>query len=280
MQISIASGKGGTGKTTLALMLAAAQSDITLIDCDVEEPNCHLFLNPNWQTPSQKVSVKIPHIDPLACTGCGACSSACLFNALAVSGRTALLFDELCHSCGACQLACQHNAISEKEKEIGVIQSGTAAMYSGIHLISGTLNIGTPSTVPIIKTMKQQIAKLSGDTLLDCPPGTACSMVTAVKQSDYCILVTEPTPFGKHDLKLAANITNLLNIPAGIVINKSDEGDGDQDIEAFCKERQIPLLAKIPHSLSFARQYASGQISDEFKEIASLIWQRIKGCYQ
>ncbi|MPM58554.1 hypothetical protein SDC9_105385 [bioreactor metagenome] len=124
--------------------------------------------------------------------------------------------------------------------------------------------------------MNQETAKLSGDIILDCPPGTSCSMVTAVKKSDFCILVTEPTPFGRHDLELAMNITGLLNIPTGVVLNKSDNAAGDQSIEVFCSSRQTPILAKIPHSLSFAKQYASGRIPNEFKDIANTIWQQIK----
>ena len=276
MQISIASGKGGTGKTTLALLLAAAHSNITLVDCDVEEPNCHLFLQPEWQNPSRNVTMTVPHINPDLCNGCGTCSAVCLFNAIAISGKTALLFDELCHSCGGCLLACQQHAISEEPKNIGTIMIGKTTTLSGIHLVNGVLQVGTPSAVPLIKKMKQETAKLTGDVLLDCPPGTSCSMVTAVKDSDFCILVTEPTPFGRHDLELAMNITRLLQIPTGVVINKSDADTNDEIIEVLCESRQIPILAKIPHSLSFAQQYAAGHISDELHTITASIWRQLK----
>lgn len=276
MLISIASGKGGTGKTTLALLLAAAHSNITLVDCDVEEPNCHLFLQPKWQDNPQEVNVSIPQIDASRCTGCAACSTVCMFNAIAITGSSALLFDELCHSCGGCMLVCPQNAISEKQKNIGLIKRGTSENYPGIHQISGILNIGTPSAVPLIKELKKETAKLSGDVLLDCPPGTSCSMVTTIKESDFCILVTEPTPFGRHDLELAMNITNLLKIPTGVVINKSDNNLGDDSIEDLCKSHQIEVLAKIPHSISFAKQYSSGHIPDEFPAAAELLWQKIK----
>lgn len=277
MRISIASGKGGTGKTTLALLLAAEHSNITLVDCDVEEPNCHLFLQPKWQEDSGcEVTVTIPHIDSTLCNGCGACSAVCLFNAIAVSGKNVLLFDELCHSCGGCLLACQQHAISETSKIIGTITTGTATMHPGIHLVSGTLKVGTPSSVPLIKRMKQETAQPSRDILVDCPPGTSCSMVTAIKNSDFCILVTEPTPFGRHDLELAMNITRLLQVPTGIVINKSDAAIGDRSIEDLCENRRIPVLAKIPHSLSFAEQYAAGYIPNEFQTIAADIWRQLK----
>lgn len=276
MLLSIASGKGGTGKTTLSLLLAAtAPKYIHLVDCDVEEPNCHLFLKPQWQEASQAITVSIPKIETSLCNGCGLCSSICLFNAIALSGKKAMLFDELCHSCGGCLLACPQHAISEEPKLIGTVTKGISTQYSNMQLVNGTLQVGISSGVPLIKKLRQLTETLKGDVLLDCPPGTSCSMVTSINESDFCVLVTEPTPFGWHDLKLAMNITQLLKIPTGVVINKSDESVGVERIETFCKNRQVPVLAKIPHSLSFAQSYAAGEINDEFKEIAQGIWQKI-----
>ncbi|MDR3565918.1 MAG: ATP-binding protein [Negativicutes bacterium] len=275
MLLSIASGKGGTGKTTLALLLAAAQPQVTLVDCDVEEPNCHLFLNPAWQGQGQNVTVMVPCIDSAQCTSCGACGAVCMFNAIAIAGKTALLFDELCHSCGGCLLACKHNAIKEDRKPIGTITFGASTTLPDIRLLSGALNVGVPSGVPLIKAVRKEALSLSGNVIFDCPPGTSCSMVSAVKDSDFCILVTEPTPFGRHDLELALNITNLLQVSSGVVINKSDESAEDESIEDLCRSRRIPVLAKIPHSLSFARQYAAGILSDEFRVIAADIWRQI-----
>jgi MinD superfamily P-loop ATPase len=274
--ISIASGKGGTGKTTLALLLAATHHQATLADCDVEEPNCHLFLKPTWQHQSHPVTVPVPHVDSQQCTGCGNCDLACFFNAIAIAGGKALVFDELCHHCGGCLLACPHGALSEKPKVIGTLSAGTSTTIPGLQLLSGVLHVGQPSAVPLIKAMRKELRQHTCDIVLDCPPGTSCSMVNAVKDSDFCILVTEPTPFGKHDLELAMNITRLLDLPTGIVINKSDGGAGDESIEELCRSRQIPILAKIPHSLSFAKQYAAGTIPDEFQAIAVNIWHQLR----
>ena len=276
MRIGIASGKGGTGKTALALMLAVARPQSLLVDCDVEEPNCHLFLQPQWsEAGGVEVNVVIPLIDAALCDGCGACSAVCMFNAIAIVGKQALVFDELCHSCGGCRLACSRRAISEVTKTVGIIRQGVSGRYGGIRLLSGELKVGTPSAIPIIKKMQREIAGREGDILIDCPPGTSCSMVSSVQNCDFCVLVTEPTPFGRHDLELAMNITALLRIPTGVVINKSDGGDGDHSIESFCMERQTMILAKIPHSLTFAAEYAAGQIPLEFASLVRQIWEKI-----
>lgn len=278
MKISIASGKGGTGKTTLALLLAAAHPHSTLIDCDVEEPNCHLFLQPAWQAPPSNVYITIPHIDTHACQGCGICATLCRFNAIALVNKKAMLFDELCHGCGCCQLACPQQAIREQNKSIGTMQQGTATTVDKTQLIQGTLQLGLPSAVPLIKKVLQTVGRTINSSLyiIDGPPGTSCAMVSAVSHSDYCILVTEPTPFGLHDLRLALRVTHLLAVPTGVVINKSDGANGDVSIQEACQQEAVPLLGKIPHSVSFAKDYAAGYISPVFVDVIHDIWRQIQ----
>lgn len=276
MLISIASGKGGTGKTTLTLLLAATNPQVTLIDCDVEEPNDHLFMNPHWQDDGQQVFSMVPKINLDLCTGCGSCAQVCRFNAITVANNKVLLFDELCHSCGGCILACKTGALTEGKKCIGTIAQGIAATPPGVKLATGKLEIGVPTTAALIKNLKKQAVSDTGDILLDCPPGTACSMVAAVRNSDYCILVTEPNPFGLHDLEQALHVVQLLDIPTGIVINKSQNSTYESRIEEFAQQYNAPILVKIPHSISFAQQYAQGLIPQEFYPYAVTVWQKIK----
>ncbi len=276
MLISIASGKGGTGKTTLTLLLAATNPQVTLIDCDVEEPNDHLFMNPQWQYDAQQVFSMIPQINSDLCIGCGDCAQVCLFNALTVANNKVLLFDELCHSCGGCILACKTGALVEGKKCIGTVSQGISSTPPGIKIVSGKLEIGIPTTAALIKSIKNQYANSSEDVLLDCPPGTACSMVAAVRDSDYCILVTEPNPFGLHDLEQALHVVQMLEIPTGIVINKSENSPYESRIEELAQQYKTPILVKIPHSILFAQQYAQGKIPAEFYPYAAAVWQKMK----
>ncbi len=274
MIVSIASGKGGTGKTTVALLLAAARPGATVVDCDVEEPNCHLFLQPA-RDEERQVTVMRPGFDDELCDGCGRCATVCLFNALAITGTKVLLFDELCHSCGGCVIACPQNAVSETAKPIGAVRGGTATQNSpGTRLIDGLLDVGAPTASPLIKAMKQALPS-TGDTIVDCPPGTACSMVAAVADSDYCLLVTEPTPFGLHDLGLALGVVKILGIPAGVVINKSDGGAWDNAVADWCAQEKVAVVGRIPHSEEFAREYAEGRISPAYQTIAGEIWGKV-----
>lgn len=253
MQIAIASGKGGTGKTTLSVALAQAwDGPVQLIDCDVEAPNASIFLTLETAT-KQPVSVPIPAVDSSRCTGCGKCAELCEFNALAVAGNSVLVFDELCHSCGGCMRICPEQAITEKPRKIGMIRTG---QIGTIQLTEGRLDIARAMAPPLIRAVKKSVDP-SLPVLIDCPPGTSCPMITAVKGSDYAILVTEPTPFGLHDLKLAVETMRLLEIPFGVVINRAD--GGDDRVVQFCQQESIPLLLQIPESRNIAEATSRGE---------------------
>lgn len=255
MQITIASGKGGTGKTTVATNLAATAArdgrQVHLIDCDVEEPNCHLFVNPEI-TNRETVTVSVPVIDEKRCTGCGECAAICQFNALACLAHSVMTFPELCHSCGGCWLICPEQAISQGAREIGVLEQGRA---SGFDLTQGILNIGEAQVPPLINQVKAK-GNGSGLTIIDAPPGTSCPAIAAIRGSDFVILVTEPTPFGLHDLTLAVETVRVLGIPFGVVINS--DGIGDDRVHRYCQDEEIPLLCSIPHDRHIAEAYAAG----------------------
>ena len=253
MQIAIASGKGGTGKTTLSVALAQAwDGPVQLLDCDVEAPNASIFLTVENAT-EQTVSVPIPVVDSSRCSSCGKCAEICQFNALAVAGPSVLVFDELCHSCGGCARICPEQAICEQPRKIGTIQTG---QIGPIRLTEGRLDIGRAMAPPLIRAVKKS-ADPALPILIDCPPGTSCPMITAVKDSDYAILVTEPTPFGLNDLELAVETMRLLKIPFGVVINRADSGDNR--VVTFCQQEAIPLLLQIPESRKIAEAISSGE---------------------
>jgi len=253
MIISIASGKGGTGKTTIAVNLALSlpEGTVQLVDCDVEEPNSHLFLSPSIHQVTS-VGISVPRIDEMKCTYCGKCAQVCEYHAIAVILKNVLVFDELCHGCGACSYLCPEKAIFEVEREIGIIQEGSA---NGISFINGILNIGEPMASPIIRKAKERIQK-NKIAILDAPPGTACPVIETVKGSDFCMLVTEPTPFGLNDLELAVGMLEKLGIPKGVVINKADIGD--RGIWDYCKSKNIPILMEIPMDRGIAESYSKG----------------------
>lgn len=254
MIIAIASGKGGTGKTTIAVSLAKAIGEnITLVDCDVEEPNAYIFMRPEI-TGKEKVVIKIPNIDFSKCNFCGKCSSVCAFNAIAVTPWAVNIFSELCHGCGACTYFCPSNAIFEIDKSIGSIEIGKK---NDIDFIQGKLDVGVAMPTPITKEIKKKIDH-NKHTIIDAPPGTSCSMIHSVIGATYCILVTEPTPFGLNDLKLAIEVLIKLKIPFGIIINRSNIGNND--VERFCKENNIKILMTIPFSREIAEGYSSGKI--------------------
>jgi len=254
MIISVASGKGGTGKTLVATSLALSlkeKYDVQLLDCDVEEPNDHVFLKPTI-THSEAVSIPIPRVDEGKCTHCGKCAEVCAYNAIAVTKQKVLVFSELCHGCGACSYLCPEEAISEDRNEIGVIEMGNS---DGVDFVHGRLSIGQPMAVPIIRKVKEH-ANHHGAVIIDVPPGTSCPVVEAVKNSDFCLLVTEPTPFGLNDLALAVETVRQLNIPCGIVLNRAGVGDGKT--EEYCRKENIPVLLNIPLDTEIAYLYSQG----------------------
>ena len=259
MIIAVASGKGGTGKTTVAASLAAALAEtgqpVSYLDCDVEAPNAHLFLKPNFEQ-SRSVDLLIPQVDSSACTGCGRCAEVCEFHAIVVLGGKTLVFPELCHGCGSCTLECPEQAISEIPQSLGTLESGPAT--ANIHFSRGLLNVGEPMAVPVISQLKKwQPPAQQRVTIIDSPPGTSCPVVESIRGADFVLLVTEPTPFGLHDLKLAIKLTEELNIPAGVIINR--DGVGDTKVDDFCQEAGLPILMRIPLERKIGAGIAAGQ---------------------
>lgn len=251
MIISIASGKGGTGKTTIAVNLALCLGRVQFVDCDVEEPNAHIFLKPSIEETIPAV-IPVPRVDLKKCTYCGKCSEVCEFHAIVVVKEAVLTFDELCHGCGACSYVCPEGAIREVNREIGKIEIGHAG---SIRFIQGLLHIGEPMATPIIRKEKQLMG-FSEVTILDAPPGTSCPVIETVKGSDFCLLVTEPTPFGLNDLELAAGMVKKMGIPMGVVTNRADIGD--EGVRHFCQDERIPILMEIPMDRRIAEAYSRG----------------------
>ncbi|MDF7798662.1 ATP-binding protein [Pontiellaceae bacterium B1224] len=253
MKIAIASGKGGTGKTTISCALAlAVPGEVTLLDCDVEEPNSHFFIQPTIERMEKTFSL-VPEVDTEKCTGCGECARVCQFSAIISMGKKTMVFSELCHSCGACARICPEGAITEVEKKTGML---TVGKKGSIRFISGKLDVGQAMSPPVIReTLKY--ASEDGLTIVDCPPGTSCPYVTAVKGCDAALLVTEPTPFGLHDLKLAVDTIRELGIPFGVAVNRAN---GEKNpISEYCEAEGIPLLLQIPEDRRVAQAYSRGQ---------------------
>ena len=271
MIISIASGKGGVGKTSVAVNLALAIGKARILDCDVEEPNVNIFFGFDLKK-VKDANVLIPSIDKQKCTLCGDCAKACRYNALAMLPKDIMLFPELCHGCGLCKMVCSYDAIEEVPRKIGEIYYGEK---NGIELYQGLLNIGEAMATPVIKEVK----KFAGnDAIIDAPPGNACPTIEAMHGSDFVILVTEPTPFGLHDLKIAVSIVRKFGIPFGVIINKY--GIGDESVEKFCKVEGIKILMKIPHDEEIARYYSKGIAfvtkMDGWKERFLQLYEEIK----
>jgi MinD superfamily P-loop ATPase len=261
MRISIASGKGGTGKTTIATNLALSiGSNVQLLDCDVEEPNAHLFINPVFDE-TDTVFTPVPDVNEKKCTYCGKCAEICQFKAIAVLKKTVLVFNELCHGCGGCMEVCPEGAITEKGRELGVIQKGHR---NGIEFIHGKLRLGEAMSPPLIKKVREH--EIPGKvTIIDAPPGTSCPVIASMKDTDFVLLVTEPTPFGLYDLKLAVGAVDILDIPRGLVINRSDLGNNQ--VKEYADKMSLPILMEIPFDRRIAEAYSRGEpLVDEIPE--------------
>lgn len=254
MKITVLSGKGGTGKTTVATNLALSLDNVQFIDADVEEPNSYIFVKPDFADRSELVLREVPEIDDKRCTNCQQCIEFCEYNALALFGDNLIVFPELCHSCGGCKHICPEEAITAKDKETGEIRWDLDV--DGLEFWQGELNIGEISAVPVIERIKEHTNE-DKTVIMDAPPGTTCPTVEAVIDSDYCILVTEPTPFGLHDLKMAVEVVKKLKKPYGVIINRSEE-DGDGIIKEYCNAEGIPILLQIPFQREIAELYSEG----------------------
>jgi MinD superfamily P-loop ATPase len=265
MILAVASGKGGTGKTTVSVNLAKVfGSPLQLLDCDVEEPNCQLFLHGTLRE-REIASIKVPEVDESRCDACGACGRFCQYHAIALLGSTPLIFPELCHGCGGCEKVCPHGAISERDRRIGVVETLEA---DGVTLIQGRLDVGVAMAPPLIRAVKSRLQGVL-PAILDAPPGTSCPVIATIRGADFVVLVTEPTPFGMHDLKLAVDMVKELGIPFGVVINRV--GIGDERVQTFCGEKKIPLLLEIPDDRRIAEAYSRGErVIDALPEYRSL----------
>jgi len=249
--LSIASGKGGTGKTTVAVNMALSLDDVQLLDCDVEEPNVHLLLHPTINE-EKLVYVSIPKVNEKLCDYCGKCADFCEYNALFVGPEKVLLFEELCHGCGGCAIVCPKEAIAEKKRKVGTVKTGVAG---DVDLVYGELEVGEPMAVPVIRGVKKQ-ATNDKTVIIDSPPGTACPVIESVYDSDYCLLATEPTPFGLHDLKMTVQVLERLKIPFGVLVNNA--GIGDRHVYKYCEDKDVPILLEIPFQRKIAELYSRG----------------------
>jgi MinD superfamily P-loop ATPase len=252
MIISIASGKGGTGKTLVATSLALSlEKRVQILDCDVEEPDVHLLLRPVI-IQSKPVCIPVPAVDESKCNHCGKCAQICAYKAIAVLPKTVLVFPELCHGCGACSYLCPQKAISEQGREVGIVETGWC---DEIAFVQGKLTVGEAMPTPVIREVKH-LVDLTRTAVIDVSPGTSCPVVEAVRGSDFCLLVTEPTPFGFHDLTLAVDVVKALGIPCGVILNRA--GGTYSRVEEYCLQKDIPLLMSIPLDVEIARLYSKG----------------------
>ncbi|MCU0605988.1 MAG: ATP-binding protein [Candidatus Edwardsbacteria bacterium] len=274
MILAVASGKGGTGKTTIAVNLARTLgSPVQVADCDVEEPNAHLFL-PGTLREQHIISTMVPEIDAAKCDCCGECGRFCQYHAIAAVKPVPMVFAELCHGCGGCVLVCPKQAVSEAERRIGVVETVDAG---DITLVQGRLDVGVSLVPPLIRAVKSRLAA-DRPAILDAPPGTSCSVVATLRGAQYVLLVTEPTPFGLHDLTLAVDLVRELKLPFGVVVNRA--GSGDDRGQAYCREQGIPILAEIPDDRRIAEAYSRGELMvdalPDYRTVFTRLWQSIR----
>ena len=274
MIISIASGKGGTGKTTIATNLALSlESGVQILDCDVEEPNAHLFIHPVIED-VRTVTLPVPVVDEDKCTLCGKCAEICQFRAIIVIGETVLPFHDLCHGCGGCLEVCPEKAITETGRELGVVERGRR---NGLEFVHGRLRVGEAMSPPLIKKVREY-TRPEKLTIIDAPPGTSCPVIAAMNGADFVLMVTEPTPFGLHDLKLAVGAVDILGIPSGLVINRSDIGD--DEVRIYAEKKGLPILMEIPFDRGIAEAYSRGdvlvEVMPEWKEKFVELYLRIE----
>lgn len=275
MNIAVLSGKGGTGKTLVSVNLAAVAGQAAYIDCDVEEPNGHLFFKPDIHR-KRDISVKIPVVDAARCTGCRICVDFCKFNALALIQKKPLVFHDVCHSCGGCVLLCPEKALSETDEVIGHIESG---MSREVSVETGILNSGEASGIPIINQLLSDVkASPTALTFIDCPPGSACIVMESIKDADYCIVVAEPTIFGVHNLDMIVELVTVFQKPFGVVLNKCMPGENPA--EAYCARHHIPILARIPFDAELGKLNADGRIavweSNAYRGVFADLLNRVK----